>query len=55
MVVYGPSQNDRKTFIDNKLETFQKDYLIPRKRFRIFFVKQRGLAGAEFWFVPKRS
>ncbi|MEQ1923587.1 MAG: hypothetical protein ABL952_13860 [Pyrinomonadaceae bacterium] len=55
MVVYGPSQRDRKTFVDNWLETFQKDFLIPRKRFRIFFLKRKGLAGAEFWFVPEKS
>ncbi len=54
LVVYGPTRNDRQSFVNNWLETFQKDYLIPRKRFRIFYVKQGGLAGAEFWFVPKK-
>ena len=57
IVVSGGTADERRWFVKSWLETFSKDFQMPANRFRIFYVKARskGIAGAEFWFVPHKS
>lgn len=56
LVIFDSSKIQRKARAAEWLKIFTKDFKIPRKRFKVFFVKaNKNLPHVEFWIVPKKK
>ncbi len=55
IVISGETTQERIAFAKYWLESFKTDYKLQRNRFRIYYVKKKELASAEFWYIPSKA